>query len=59
MADVLPIAAPSRAELWRRVQLARSVLAQRPSTPDTGALALRILDGVPLDTLVGEMVYGA
>ncbi|WP_185845865.1 hypothetical protein [Kibdelosporangium aridum] len=58
MADVLPITVPSRAELWRRLQLARSILAQRESTPDTHVL-LRVLDGVPLETLAEEAVRGA
>lgn len=34
-ADVLPINTPSRAELWRRLQLARSLLAHRANTPGT------------------------
>lgn len=59
MADVLPIVVPGRAELWRRLQLVRSVLQQRPSTPDTAAVALRVLDGVSLETLAGEAIRGA
>lgn len=49
-ADVLPINTPSRAELWRRLQLARSLLAHRSTTPDT-RLLLRVLDGESIETL--------
>lgn len=50
-ADVLPINTPSRAELWRRHQLARSLLAHRASTPET-RLLLRVLDGEPIEDLI-------
>lgn len=49
-ADVLPMNVPSRAELWRRLQLARSLLAHRASTPETRLLQ-RVLDGEPIETL--------
>jgi hypothetical protein len=55
-ADVLPIGTPSRAELWRRLQLARAVLNHRPPGPTTGTLVLCALDGVPLETLVRQLV---
>lgn len=48
MADVLPIAVPPRAELWRRHQLVRSLLSHRGCTPETGALLLAVLDGEQL-----------
>lgn len=57
-ADVLPLNAPSRGELWRRLRLARAVLQQRPSTPDTDVL-LRVLDGESIDVLAQEAVRGA
>lgn len=49
-ADVLPINVPSRAELWRRLQLARSLLSHRASTAETGLL-LRVLDGESIEDL--------
>lgn len=52
MADVLPIGVPSRAELWRRHQLARAVLQQRPADETTNALVLRALDGASLESLM-------
>jgi hypothetical protein len=51
LADVLPISAPSRAELWRRSQLALSVLDQRGETAETAALVRRILFGASVDEL--------
>ncbi|MEV6907998.1 hypothetical protein [Amycolatopsis sp. NPDC051071] len=45
MGEVLPIVAPSRAELWRRHQLAKSLLSHRGCTPETGALVIAVLDG--------------
>lgn len=53
-ADVIPIGVPSRAELWRRLQLARAVLNHRPADPASVTLALRVLDGVSIDELVKE-----
>lgn len=53
-ADEEPIAAPltmpTRTELWRRNQLALSVLAHRPYTPETAALLERVLRGGPPGT---------
>lgn len=51
LADVLPISAPSRAELWRRHQLAPSVLDQRGTTAETAVLVQRILLGASPDEL--------
>lgn len=51
LADVLPISAPSRAELWARHQLALSVLDQRGASTETAALVRRILSGEPIETL--------
>lgn len=42
-----PLRMPTRTELWRRNQLALSVLAHRPYTPDTAALVERVLSGGP------------
>ncbi|WP_189059800.1 hypothetical protein [Longimycelium tulufanense] len=42
---------PSRLELWRRLQLARSVLAHRPYTPETAEVVRRVLDGEPIEAL--------
>lgn len=42
-----PLRMPTRTELWRRNQLALSVLAHRPYTPDTAALVERVLCGGP------------
>jgi hypothetical protein len=50
-ADVLPIGAPSRAELWRRSRLALSVLDQRGLSAATAALVHRILLGASVDEL--------
>lgn len=55
-ADVLPITVPSRAELWLRLQLARSVLAHRPPGESTVALLRRVLDGEPIESLIGSGV---
>lgn len=54
-ADVLPIGVPSRAELWRRLQLARAVLNHREPSLVTTTLVLCALDGVPLETLVRQL----
>jgi hypothetical protein len=43
--DVLSIAVPTRAELWRRHQLVKSLLSHRGCTPETAALVLAVLDG--------------
>lgn len=51
-ADVLPITVPSRAELWRRLQLARSVLAHRG--PGQTTLLLRVLDGESIESLIAS-----
>jgi hypothetical protein len=51
LADVLPISEPSRAELWRRHQLALSVLDQRGASTETAVLVQRILSGASLDEL--------
>lgn len=42
-----PLRMPSRAELWRRNQLALSVLAHRPYDRETAILIGRILRGEP------------
>lgn len=55
LADVLPISAPSRAELWRRHQLALSVLDQRGTTAETAVLVRRILSGEPIESLSKEV----
>lgn len=52
VAPVIPITAPPRDELWRRIQLARSVLAHRPSTPENWALLSRILNGESIGDLM-------
>lgn len=52
MADVLPIGVPSRSELWRRQQLARSLLGHRDVTPENAALIRRVLDGEQIDELM-------
>ena len=41
MADVVPINAPSKAELWRRNQVALSILNHRPLLPASTAELLR------------------
>jgi hypothetical protein len=51
-ADVVPIGTPSRAELWRRLQLARAVLNHRSPDAATVSIALCALDGVPMETLM-------
>lgn len=43
-ADVLPISVPSRAELWRRNQLARSLLSHR-KPEEAVRVALAVLAG--------------
>jgi hypothetical protein len=45
---------PGRTELWYRLQLARSILQQRPANDLTITLALCALDGVPAETLLKE-----
>lgn len=52
VAPVIPIVAPSRAELWGRIQLARSVLAHRPSTPENWTLLTEILNGESITDLM-------
>lgn len=52
MADVLPFDVPARSDLWYRVQLARSVLTHRPSTPENWALLTAILNGATIDDLM-------
>lgn len=47
-----PLRMPTRTELWRRNQLALSVLAHRPYTPETAALVARVLRGAPQETEV-------
>ena len=54
-ADVLPINAPSRAELWRRTQLALSVLDQRGASVESAVLVRRILSGEPIESLAKEV----
>lgn len=51
-ANVLPISTPSRSELWRRQQLARSLIAHRGYTRETAELVQRALDGDDIDTLI-------
>jgi hypothetical protein len=51
LADVLPISAPSRAELWRRQRLALSVLDKRGASAATAALVRQILLGASVDEL--------
>lgn len=48
-AEPIPLHTPPRAELWKRNQLARSVLAHRPYTPETADLVARVLDGDLID----------
>lgn len=43
---VVPISIPTRAELWRRNQLARSLLSHRP-TAEAVRAALAVLAGEP------------
>jgi hypothetical protein len=47
---------PSRDELWRRHQLALSVLNQRGRTAETAELVQRVLDGEPIEALRGAVV---
>lgn len=54
-ADVLPIGTPGRAELWRRLQLARAVLNHRQPSQLATTLALCALDGVPIETLLNRI----
>ncbi|MER7009940.1 hypothetical protein ABT324_00730 [Saccharopolyspora sp. NPDC000359] len=49
--NVLPLNAPARAELWRRNQLALSLLAHRPYTRATADLLGRVLRGEPIEDL--------
>lgn len=48
-------ARPSQAELWRRQQLAVSLLNQRGPTADAAALVLRVLNGELIQDLVKEV----
>lgn len=50
----VPHSIPSRTELWYRLQLARSILQQRPANQTTNFLALCALEGVPAETLLKE-----
>ena len=52
---ILPIGAPSRAELWSRIRLARAVLAQRQPTQQTIQVVLHVLDGEPIESLLRRM----
>lgn len=46
MSEVTPIIAPSRAECWRRIRVAESILAHRPVLPETTRQELlRVLRG--------------
>lgn len=45
-----PLHMPTRAELWRRNQLALSVLAHRPYDRETADLIGRVLRGEPIET---------
>lgn len=54
-ADVLPIGTPGRAELWRRLRLARAILDHRPPSHLTTTLVVCALDGVPLEVLVRKL----
>lgn len=55
LADVLPINCPSRAVLWRRLQLIKSLVSHRPLDPATKTDLLQALCGVhdDLDELDG------
>lgn len=55
MADVVPIAAPSRSELWARLCLAQSVLSHRTPSRDTVDVALQVLAGAGIEDLVPPM----
>jgi hypothetical protein len=58
--NLIPINAPSQTELWNRRQLALSVLTQRPASPETVAVAVAILRGESIETLVQqELARGA
>jgi hypothetical protein len=52
MADVVPITAPSRAELWSRLCLAKSMLSHRAPSRDTVAVVLQVLDGAGIADLI-------
>lgn len=56
--NILPIDAPSRVESWRRLQLALAVLDQRPATPETVAVAMAALRGIPIEDLVQQQLAG-
>ncbi|WHT20981.1 hypothetical protein N8J89_07920 [Crossiella sp. CA-258035] len=45
MSDVIPINLPSRVELWRRNQLALSILGHREFTLETVEILGRVLRG--------------
>ena len=46
MSDVVPINVPSRAECWRRIRLAESILAHRTIAPEaTRQERLKVLRG--------------
>jgi len=55
MADVVPIAVPSRSDLWGRVCLAKSILAHRPASPETARVALHALDGASITELANPV----
>jgi hypothetical protein len=52
MSAVVPFGIPDRAELWRRLQLARAVLNHRSPDAATVTIVLCALDGVPMETLM-------
>lgn len=51
-ADVVPISVPTRAELWRRNQLARSLLSHREPN-EAVRVALAVLAGEDVDPSAG------
>lgn len=54
--NVIPLGTPSRAELWRRSQLAVSLLNQRGPTAETAWLVRRVLLGEQVSELRAEEV---
>jgi hypothetical protein len=51
--QVIPINVPTRAELWRRNQLALSLLGHREPTRETADLLRSILRGEPIQQSPG------
>lgn len=45
IADVVPIGIPPRSVMWRRHQLAKSLLSHRELTKETAELVVAALDG--------------